>query len=165
MKSLNQRRELPVTGRHDRPMRLNVEDYIQPLTDWHFFCEFLAKEKKWWHRSPSSLSFPFLSPFLALFITIKGLSQIWVFISSCLICRGNNTYCSLKDNCRVNPGRTVCITSQGCFTKCKNPSIEFKGHWLFFLPVSCFTLLSLTVLFSAGKNSSDHFNAGIQYLN
>lgn len=33
MKSLNQRQGLPVTGHHDRPMRLNVEDYIQPLTD------------------------------------------------------------------------------------------------------------------------------------
>lgn len=33
MKSLNQRQGLPVTGHHDRPMRLNVEDNIQPLTD------------------------------------------------------------------------------------------------------------------------------------
>lgn len=33
MKSLNQRQGLPVTGHHDRPMSLSVEDYIQPLTD------------------------------------------------------------------------------------------------------------------------------------
>lgn len=33
MKSLNQRQGLPVTGHHDRPMRHNVGDYIEPLTD------------------------------------------------------------------------------------------------------------------------------------
>lgn len=33
MKSLNQPHKLPVTGHHDRPMRLNVDDYIQPLTE------------------------------------------------------------------------------------------------------------------------------------
>ena len=63
-----------MTGHHDRPMRLNVEDYIQTsdrLT--------LPLYVSW--REERVAPFPFLSsPFLALFVTIKGLPHIWVIV-------------------------------------------------------------------------------------
>lgn len=60
MKSLNQWQGLPVTGHHDLPMRHNVEDYIQPLTDWHFLCEFLAENREGLHCFSLLCSFSFL---------------------------------------------------------------------------------------------------------
>lgn len=129
MKSLNQRHQLPVTGCRDRPVRLSVGDYIQTLTDY-FLCEFLTKEKKEWHHS---LSFPCF---------IHHQKPFPVVIFTRLICRGNDTYCSLKENCRVSPTRTVCTTRQHCFKKDEILKLHFLTSFLFIL-------LSLVVLFSA----------------